>query len=194
MGKTLKNEISQFLSFQGFSGSSHTLASLSNTFKYVNLAEDMKKAIPQILGDMSKLNSHDGLKTGLLHIFFVETQKKKKIVSRKFAGISPKFAGISRKFADICFNHFKNNISSMCGHGPRISRTLPLYFFSTEPIPRIHGAQTYQRARLWVPQLGKIIYRIFFVLSQFLFSIAFLRKKMVHRVFFRHLGFAGMPN
>ena len=79
----------------------------------------------------------------------------------------------------------------MCGHGPRISRTFLSIFFSTEPIPRIHGAQTYQRTRLWVPQLGKIIYRIFIVLSQFLFSIAFFRTKMVHRVFFWHLGFAG---
>ena len=75
---------------------------------------------------------------------------------------------------------------------PKNFKNLPLYFVSTEPIPRIHGAQTYQRTRLWVPQLGKIIYRIFFVLSQFLFSIAFFRTKMVHRVFSWHLGFAGM--
>ena len=75
---------------------------------------------------------------------------------------------------------------------PKNFKNLPLYFVSTEPIPRIHGAQTYQRTRLWVPQLGKIIYRIFFVLSQFLFSIAFFRTKMVHRVFFWHLGFAGI--
>ena len=120
--------------------------------------------------------------------------KKTWILSRKFAGISRKFAGISRKFADRCFNHFKTNISSMYGHGPRISRTCLSIFFSTEPIPRIHGAQTYQRTRLWVPQLGKIIYRIFIVLSQFLFSIAFFRSKMVHRVFFWHLGFAGTLN
>ena len=45
-------------------------------------------------------------------------------------GISRKFAGISRKFADICFNHFKTNISSMCGHGPRISRSrLSIFYF-----------------------------------------------------------------
>ena len=30
---------------------------------------------------------------------------------------------LSRKFADIFFNHFKTKISSICGHGPRISRT-----------------------------------------------------------------------
>ena len=67
---------------------------------------------------------------------------------------------------------------------PKISRTSLSIFFSTEPIPRIHGAQTYHRTRLWV-------YRMFFVLSQFLFSIAFFRTKMVHPVLFRHLGFAG---
>ena len=45
-------------------------------------------------------------------------------------GISRKFAGISRKFADICFNHFKTNISGMCGHGPRISRSrLSIFYF-----------------------------------------------------------------
>ena len=37
----------------------------------------MKKAIPQILGDMSELNSHDGLKTGLLQ-FFCRNPKKRK--------------------------------------------------------------------------------------------------------------------
>ena len=67
-----------------------------------------------------------------------------------------------------------------------------LSFVSTEPIPRIHGARTYQRTRPWVPQFGKIIYRIFCVLSHFLFSIAFFETKMVHRVFSLHLGFAGI--
>ena len=45
-----------------------------------------------------------------------------------------------------------------------------------------------------MPQFGKIIYRIFLVLSQFLFSIAFFQTKMVHRVYFLHSGFAGMDN
>ena len=68
------------------------------------------------------------LKTGLQHISC--RNKKKTQISRKFAGISRKFAGISRKFADICFNHFKTNISGMCGHGPRISRSrLSIFYF-----------------------------------------------------------------
>ena len=68
---------------------------------------------------MSELNSHDG-ETGSPH-FFVETQKILKILSRKFAGIS-------RKFADRFFKYFETNMSSMCGHGPKISRTRPSTF------------------------------------------------------------------
>ena len=45
MGKTYRFELSKILAFQGFSGSSHALAAFSNIFKYVNLAEDMKKAL-----------------------------------------------------------------------------------------------------------------------------------------------------
>ena len=43
-----------------------------------------------------------------------------------------------------------------------------------------------------MPQFGKIIYCIFLVSSQFLFSIAFLQTKMVHRLDFLRSGFAGM--
>ena len=50
--------------------------------------------------------------------------------------------GISQKFADRFFNHFTTNISSMCGHGQKNQEPGSL-FFSTKPIPRIHGAQTY---------------------------------------------------
>ena len=84
---------------------------------------------------MPELNFHNSWKQ-VCNIFLVETKKKTQIsrkfagISRKFAGISRKFAGISRKFADICFNHFKTNISGMCGHGPRISRSrLSIFYF-----------------------------------------------------------------
>ena len=79
---------------------------------------------------MPELNSDNSWKQ-VCNIFLVETKNKTQI-SRKFAGISRKFAGISRKFADICFNHFKTNISGMCGHGPKISRSrlsLSIFYF-----------------------------------------------------------------
>ena len=50
-------------------------------------------------------------------------------------GISRKFAGISRKFADIFFNNFKTNISNICGHGPRISKTCLSIFFPRNKFP-----------------------------------------------------------
>ena len=79
---------------------------------------------------MPELNPHDGLKTGSPHILCRIPKQNTKQLSRKFAGISRKFAGISRKFADICFNHFKTNISGMCGHGPKISRSrLSIFYF-----------------------------------------------------------------
>ena len=128
-------------------------------------------------------------------IFCGERKKKRKKISRKFAGISRKFAGISRKLADRCFNQFKTNMSSICGHGPRILRPRPLYPLCPKnqfpetmvPRPKTERGLT----RLWVPKFGKIIYRIFSILPQFLYYIAISKTKMVHRVFFLHLGFAG---
>ena len=156
-------------------------------FKYVNLAEDLKKAIPQKLGDLSELNFHDGLKTGLLQTF-CRNQKITIFLSRKFAGISRKFAGISRKFADIFFNHFKTNISSMCGHGPRISRTC-LLFFSTESIPRIHGAQTYQRRGLWGAAIWQNhLSHLFCFIAVFVFHRVFSNQNCPSR-FFCAFGF-----
>ena len=127
----------------------------------------MKTAVPNKLGDMSELNSHDRFKTGLLR-FFVETQRITKTLSQKVANRFLNVWPWPKKFQEPAF----------------------LSFVSTEPIPRIHGAQTYQRTRLWVPQFGKITYRIFGVLSQCSFSIAFFQTKIVHCLFFLHLGFA----
>ena len=150
----------------------------------------MKKAIPQILGDMSELNSHDGLKTGLLQ-FSCRNQKTCKLYRgnlRDYRGNLREYRGNLQTDVSTIL---KPTFQACVAMAQEFQEPASLFFFSTEPIPRIHGAQTYQRTRLWVPQLGKIIYRIFIVLSQFLFSIAFFRTKMVHRVFFWHLGFAG---
>ena len=104
-----------FWSCQVFSGSSHALAALSITeYEKGNLGWRYEKGNPKKLGDMPELNSHNSWKQ-VCNIFLVETKNKTQI---------------SRKFADICFNHFKTNISGMCGHGPKNSRSrLSIFYF-----------------------------------------------------------------
>ena len=65
------------------------------------------------------------------------------------------------------------------------------YFFPQNQFPESMVPRLIREGGYGVPQFGKIIYRICFVLSQFLCSIVFFRTKIVHRVFFVHLGFAG---
>ena len=83
----------------------------------------MKKAIPQILGDMSELNSHDGLKTGLLQ-FFVETKKKRKFYRgnlREYRGnLQTDVSTILKPTFQACAamaQEFQEPASLFCFHG-----------------------------------------------------------------------------
>ena len=139
---------------------------------------------------MPELNSHNSWKQ-VCNIFLVETKNKTQI-SRKFAGISRKFAGISRKFADICFNHFKTNISGMCGHGPRISRSrLSIFYFhrTNSPNPWCPDLKENEAvgAAIWQNHLSHFVwfYRNFCFPSRFFkprWSIAFFSCTRVSQV------------
>ena len=129
MGKAWKFEISQFLVI---SGVLRFFTRFGRPFHYIIWKRQswlkIWKRQSQKIGWYAWAKLSQQLKTGLQHISC--RKKNKTQISRKFAGISRKFAGISRKFADICFNHFKTNISGMCGHGPRISRSrLSIFYF-----------------------------------------------------------------
>ena len=130
MGKAWKFEISQFLVI---SGGLRFFTGFGRPFHYIIWKRQswlkIWKRQSQKIGWYAWAKLSQQLKTGLQHIS-CRNKKHKTQISRKFAGISRKFAGISRKFADICFNHFKTNISGVCGHGPKISRSrLSIFYF-----------------------------------------------------------------
>ena len=139
---------------------------------------------------MPELNSHNSWKQ-VCNIFLVETKNETQI-SRKFAGISRKFAGISRKFADICFNHFKTNISGMCGHGPKISRSrLSIFYFHRTNSPNPWRPDLKENeavgAAIWQNHLSHFVwfYRNFCFPSRFFkprWSIAFFSCTRVSQV------------
>ncbi len=190
MGKAWKFKISQFLVI---SGVLRFFTRFGRPFHYIIWKRQswlkIWKGNPKKLGDMPEQNSHNSWKQ-VCNIFLVETKKQ----NTNIAGIWRKFAGISRKFADICFNHFKTNISGMCGHGPNISRSrLSIFYFHRTNSPNPWRPDLKENeavgAAIWQNHLS-----FFLVLSQFLFSIAFFQTKMVHRVFFLHSGFAGLLN
>ena len=105
--------------------------------------------------------------------------------------------------AEIC-----GNIAEICGQifEPLVKPTFParvamakknqepasLFCVSREPLPWIHGSQTSQRTRLWVPQFGKIMYRIFLLYRIFCFPSRFFKPRWSITFFFLHLGFAAM--
>ena len=90
--------------------------------------------------------------------------------------------------AEIC-----GNIAEICGQifEPLVKPTFParvamakknqepasLFCVSREPLPWIHGSQTSQRTRLWVPQFGKIMYRIFLFYRIFCFPSRFFKPR-----------------
>ena len=126
MGKARKFEISQFLVI---SGVLRFFTRFGRPFHYIIWKRQswlkIWKRQSQKIGWYAWAKLSQQLKTGLQHI---SCRNKKQ--NTNIAGISRKFAGISRKFADICFNHFKTNISGMCGHGPKISRSrLSIFYF-----------------------------------------------------------------
>ena len=123
MGKAWKFEISQFLVI---SGVLRFFTRFGRPFHYIIWKRQswlkIWKRQSQKIGWYAWAKLSQQLKTGLQHIS-CRNKKNKTHISRKFAGIS-------WKFADICFNHFKTNISGMCGHGPKISRSrLSIFYF-----------------------------------------------------------------
>ena len=192
MGKAWKFEISQFLVI---SGVLRFFTRFGRPFHYIIWKRQswlkIWKRQSQKIGWYAWAKLSQQLKTGLQHIS-CRNQKKTQI-SRKFAGISRKFAGISRKFADICFNHFKTNISGMCGHGPKISRSrLSIFYFHRTNSPNPWRPDLKENeavgAAIWQ---NHYIYRIFWFYRNFCFPSRFFQTKIVHRVFFLHSGFAG---
>ena len=126
---------------------------------------------------MPELNSHNSWKQ-VCNIFLVETKNKTQI-SRKFAGISRKFAGISRKFADICFNHFKTNISGMCGHGPRISRSRLsiFYLFPQNQFSKSMAPRLKRERRCGCRNLAKPFIAFFWFYRNFCFPSRFFKPR-----------------